>query len=52
MDIDLPYLSTNVDRQGNVRLYVRRGGEYIRIREKPGTPEFWTLTRPPWRGWT
>lgn len=40
MEIDLPYLSRNVDRHGNVRLYVRRGGQYIRIRGTPGTPEF------------
>jgi integrase len=40
MDIDLPYLSRNKDRHGNVRLYVRRNGDYVRIREKPGTPEF------------
>jgi integrase len=40
MDIDLPYLSRNKDRHGNVRLYARRNGGYVRIREKPGTPEF------------
>jgi len=40
MDIDLPYLSPNKDRHGNVRLYVRRNGGYVRIREVPGTPEF------------
>lgn len=40
MDIDLPYLWPNRDRHGNLRLYVRRGGKTIRIRETPGTPEF------------
>jgi integrase len=40
MDIDLPYLSPNKDRHGNVRLYVRRNGGYVRIRETPGTKEF------------
>lgn len=36
----LPYLSPNKDRHGNVRYYVRKGKLYVRIREKPGTPEF------------
>ena len=40
MDIDLRYLSPNRDRHGNVRLYVRRNGGYVRIRETPGTKEF------------
>ena len=30
VDIDLPYLSANRDRHGNVRLYVRRNGGYAR----------------------
>jgi integrase len=37
---DLPYLHHNPDRHGNDRLYVRRNGKYIRIREEEGTPEF------------
>lgn len=40
MDIDLPYLSRNKDRHGNVRLYVRHNGGYVRLRGEPGTPEF------------
>jgi hypothetical protein len=38
--LNLPYLSANRDRHGNVRLYVRRNGGYVRIKEIPGTPEF------------
>jgi len=40
MDIDLPYLSRNKDRHGNVRLYIRKNRGYVRIRGTPGTPEF------------
>jgi integrase len=36
------YLSEEPDRRGNARLYVRRHGGRIRIREKPGTEEFRT----------
>lgn len=36
------YLVEDVDRHGNVRLYVRPPGRgKVRIREKLGTPEFW-----------
>lgn len=40
MQIDYPLLSPEKDRHGNERLYVRRNGKRIRIREKPGTEEF------------
>lgn len=38
----LRYVYEDVDRHGNVRIYVWRGRGHpkIRIREKPGTPEF------------
>ncbi len=38
--IKLKYLVEDVDRHGNVRLYVRRHGRKVRIRETPGTDEF------------
>ena len=38
--IDLKFLVEDYDRHGNVRLYVRRHGSKIRIRETPGTDEF------------
>jgi integrase len=38
--IDFPYLMSDRDRHGNERLYVRRHGRKIRIREKPGTDGF------------
>jgi integrase len=37
---DPDYLHRNQDRHGNVRIYVRRGGKYIRIREEEGTVAF------------
>lgn len=40
MKIDLPYLYDEPDHRGNPRLYVRKGGRRIRIREKPGTVAF------------
>jgi hypothetical protein len=40
--LDLPYLTPDPDRHGNDRLYVRKNGRKIRIRETPGTPEFLT----------
>jgi integrase len=40
MNLDLPFLSREHDRHGNNRLYVRRNGHRIRIREATGTPEF------------
>jgi hypothetical protein len=33
MQVELPYLSTEPDGYGNVRLYVRKNGRRIRIRE-------------------
>lgn len=40
MKTDLPYLSSEPDRHGNDRLYVRRNGKRTRIREAQGTPAF------------
>lgn len=40
VQVDLPYLSDEPDRHGNPRLYVRRNGKRLRIREEPGTPAF------------
>lgn len=40
MQLDLPYLSPEEDRHGNMRYYVRRYGKRIRINEKVGTPAF------------
>jgi integrase len=36
----LPYLERDEDRHGNDRIYVRRNGRRIRIREREGTPAF------------
>lgn len=38
--MDLPFISTEPDRHGNIRIYVRKYGRRIRLREAPGTPEF------------
>jgi hypothetical protein len=38
--IDFPYLKEDVDRHGNVRIYVRRRGAKVRIRASKGSPEF------------
>ena len=41
MQIDLPYLMQDVDRHGNVRLYVRRKNVgKVRLRLPPGAPAF------------
>ena len=40
MKLPLRYLFQDRDRHGNERLYVRRNGRKIRIRERWGTPEF------------
>ncbi len=40
MKLDLPYLMTDTDRHGNRRLFVRRSGRKIRLRQAPGTTEF------------
>ena len=37
--IDFPYLKEDTDRHGNVRIYVRRNGCKIRIREPKGSPD-------------
>lgn len=37
---DLRYLSDDWDRHDNHRIYVRKNGRKIRLREKPGTDEF------------
>src|SRR5262245_32827866 len=38
--LDLPYLMADTDRHGNRRLFVRRRGRKVRIREKQGTAAF------------
>jgi integrase len=40
MEIDLPYLSSERDRHGNERLYVRRNGKRRRLLVAPGHPDF------------
>lgn len=40
VQVELKYLMRDEDRRGNKRLFVRRHGRKIRLREKPGTPEF------------
>jgi integrase len=40
MRVDFPYLMPDQDRHGNERMYVRRRGRKVRIREKPGTEAF------------
>ncbi|WP_069440746.1 site-specific integrase [Methyloceanibacter superfactus] len=40
MKINLRYISEDMDRHGNMRLYVRRNGRKIRIRERWGTEGF------------
>lgn len=40
MLVDLPFLSQEVDRHSNRRIYVRRWGRRVRLKEKLGTPEF------------
>lgn len=40
LKLDFPFLSSDPDRHGNERLYVRRNGRRIRIKEKPGTQAF------------
>lgn len=37
---DLKYLQSDPDRHGNPRLYVRKNGRRIRLREAEGSPEF------------
>jgi integrase len=38
--VEFPHLKEDTDRHGNVRIYVRRGGCKIRIREPKGSPGF------------
>ena len=40
VETSLPYLESDEDRHGNPRVYVRRHGKRIRIREAEGTPAF------------
>jgi integrase len=40
VEVELPYLYNEPDHRGNPRLYVRRNGKRIRIREARGTLEF------------
>jgi len=40
METSLPYLERDEDRHGNPRVYVRRNGKRIRIREAEGTHAF------------
>lgn len=40
MRLDLPYLVEDVDRHGNVRVYVRRHRKKTRLRSRPGTDAF------------
>ena len=40
METNLPYLARDKDRHGNPRIYVRRNGKRVRIREQEGTLEF------------
>jgi len=40
METNLPYLERDEDRHGNPRVYVRRHGKRVRLRETEGTPAF------------
>lgn len=40
MKLDLKWLMRDSDRHGNARLYVRKNGRKIRLREAPGTEDF------------
>lgn len=40
MKLELPYLVRDQDRHGNWRIFARKGGRKIRIRETPGTEAF------------
>ena len=43
--IELKYLIEDVDRHGNVRLYLRRHGRKIRLHEPPGSQAFMAAYR-------
>lgn len=46
MKLHLRYIHTDRDRHGNVRVYFKRpGGAKTRIREQPGSPEFFEAYR-------
>jgi len=40
LKIAFPYVSAEIDRHGNPRVYVRRSGRRVRIRAPLGSPEF------------
>ena len=40
MDIKLKFICQDMDRHGNVRIYVRKNGRKTRLRASPSTPEF------------
>jgi site-specific recombinase XerD len=40
MKVNYPYLCSDRDRHGNVRIYYRRKGRKVRLRATPGTTEF------------
>jgi integrase len=40
MRVDFPYLLFDQDRHGNERIYVRKNGRKVRIKEKMGSPDF------------
>ena len=44
-EVNPKYTSVDMDRHGNVRVYVRRHGRKTRIRETPGTDEFMAAYR-------
>jgi len=46
----LKYLVEETDRHGNVRVYFRRHGRRLRIRETPGTDEFMAAYRAAYSG--
>lgn len=41
MKIRVKYVVEDVDRHGNVRLYLRKDGRKVRLRGPIGTPDFW-----------
>lgn len=40
--VNLPYLMRDTDRHGNERIYLRKSGKKVRLKAKPGTPEFFS----------
>ena len=40
MKLQIKYVVEDMDRHGNVRIYVRRNGRKVRLHTEPGTPEF------------